>query len=96
MTAQTQSANPHLDLHVKVTFPITKKGPFLAEFPADTTAGVVLADAKTYFEVQDDSQFTYVLAHQGEEITDPSITIGSLAGHAHDVRFTLVKKITQG
>ena len=97
MTAQTQSANPHLDLHVKVTFPITKKkGSFQAEFPAYTTAGVVLADAKTYFEVQDDSQFTYVLSHDGEEITDVSVTIGSLAGHAHDVRFTLVKKITQG
>jgi len=45
--------------------------------------------------VQDDSQFTYVLAHDGVEVS-PTTTVGSVAGHAHDVRFTLVKKITQG
>lgn len=96
MTTQTQSANPQLDLHVKVTFPIAKKGPFQAEFAVDTAAGVVLNDAKNHFEVQDDSQFNYVLAHDGGEIDDLSVTIGSLAGHARDIRFTLVKKITQG
>jgi hypothetical protein len=95
MDAQTQSANPQVDLHVKVAFPITKKGPLQAELAADTAAGVVLADAKTYFAVEDDSQFTYVLSHDGEEVNQ-AVTIGSLAGHAHDVRFTLVKKITQG
>jgi hypothetical protein len=95
MSIQTEAAKPHVEVRVKVTFPISTKGPFQAEVAEDTTGGVVLADAKGYFEVQDDSQFTYVLAHDGVEV-DPATTVGALAGQAHDVRFTLVKKITQG
>jgi len=36
-----------------------------------------------------------VLAHDGQEQND-STTVGSLAGKSHEVRFSLVKKITQG
>ena len=83
------------ETHVKVTFPISKHGPFQTSVPDDTTAGVILATAMEHFEVPDDSQFTYVLAHDGVEVS-PTTTVGSVAGHAHDVRFTLVKKITLG
>jgi hypothetical protein len=82
-------------MHVRVSFPITKKGPYEAEDPAETTVGTVLAAAMNHFEVHDDSQFTYVLAHDGQEEKD-STTIGSIAGTAREVRFTLVKKLTQG
>lgn len=82
-------------IHVRVTFPITKKGPYEAEVSPETTVGTVLVAAIHHFEVQNDSQFTYVLAHDGEEEAD-DLTIGSIAGDAHEVRFTLVKKITQG
>ncbi|MGO8862079.1 MAG: hypothetical protein ACLQRH_15130 [Acidimicrobiales bacterium] len=88
-------AEKHEHIHVRVTFPISKKGPFEHEYPADTTVGVVLAAAMEYFEVQDDSQFTYVLTFDGLEQAD-TVTIGSLAGQHDRVHFTLVKKITQG
>lgn len=83
------------EIEVRVAFPISKHGPYEAKVEPDTTVGTVLADAMHHFEVHDDSQFTYVLAHDGQEQSDTT-TVGSLAGHASEVRFTLVKKITQG
>ncbi len=83
------------EIKARVGFPISKHGPFERKFPEETTLGVVLADAMKHFDVEDDSQFTYVLAHKGHE-ESPTTTIGSIAGHDHEVRFTLVKKITQG
>jgi len=85
----------HDRIEVRVSFPISKKGPYQADVTPDTTVGVVLADAMRHFEVQNDSQFTYVLAFDGLERGDAT-TIGSLAGDSEEVRFTLVKKITQG
>jgi hypothetical protein len=82
-------------IEVRVSFPISKKGKYEAEVAPETTVGVLLADAMKHFEVQNDSQFTYVLAFDGLERTD-STTIGSLAGEEDEIKFTLVKKITQG
>jgi hypothetical protein len=82
-------------IHVRVSFPITKKGPYEVEDPSETTVGTVLTGAMNHFEVHNDSQFTYVLAHDGQEEKD-SATIGSIAGTAREVRFTLVKKLIQG
>jgi hypothetical protein len=90
----TEQAQPH-KIHVRVSFPITKKGPYEAEETPETTVATVLAAAMKHFEVQDDSQFTYVLAHDGVEESG-STTIGAIAGDKHEVRFTLIKKITQG
>ena len=85
----------HERIHVRVSFPISKKGPYEAEDGPNTTVGTVLEAAMKHFEVENDSQFTYVLSHDGEEQAD-STTIGSLAGEHDNIRFTLVKKITQG
>ena len=85
----------HTEVAVRVTFPITKRGPYAAEVAPATTVGTVRDAAMGHFEVQDDSQFNYVLAHDGKE-QDNATTITELAGHAHAVTFTLVKKITQG
>ena len=85
----------HEKIRVRVTFPISKEGPYTAEVPPETTVGTVLEAAMDHFKVQNDAQFNYVLAHDGEELAD-STTIGSLAGKSDEVRFTLVKKITQG
>ena len=82
-------------IRVRVSFPISKKGQYEAEVAPETTVGVVLADAMRHFEVQNDSQFTYVLAYDGLERND-STTIGSLSGEKDEIKFTLVKKITQG
>lgn len=82
-------------IQVRVSFPISKKGPYEAHVGAAETVGSVLAAAMGHFQVQNDSQFTYVLAFDGLEQTDAT-TIGSLAGEKHEIKFTLVKKITQG
>ena len=82
-------------IHVRVSFPISKKGPFEEEVVPESTVGAVLASAMHHFEVENDSQFTYVLAHDGQEQPD-DVTVGSLAHDTREVRFTLVKKITQG
>lgn len=62
------------EIRVTVTFPITKKGPFEERATPDTTVGEVRTAAMEHFGVQDDSQFTYVLAHDGVE-EDNSRTI---------------------
>jgi regulator of PEP synthase PpsR (kinase-PPPase family) len=59
------------------------------------TVGVVRGAAMAHFQVKDDSQFTYVLAHDGQEQNDAT-PLSEIAGHAQAVKFTLVKKITQG
>ncbi len=83
------------EIEVKVTFPITKHGPFERTVSKASTVGVVLTEAMKHFEVQDESQFTYVLTHDGKEL-NPTATIGSVTEHEHEAKFTLVKKITQG
>jgi hypothetical protein len=83
------------EIAVKVSFPITKHGPFQQDLAPDTNVATVLGLAMAHFEVQNDSQFVYVLAHDGEE-QNPGTTLGTLAGHAEALHFTLVKKITQG
>ena len=54
-------------IDVRVSFPISKKGAYEAEDHGKTTVSTVLAAAMKHFEVQDDSQFTYVLAFDGQE-----------------------------
>ena len=82
-------------IQVRVTFPIAKKGPFEEDVSPETTVGTVREGAMRHFEVQDDSQFAYVLAHDGQE-QDNTMTIGEIAVSAKAVKFTLIKKITQG
>jgi hypothetical protein len=93
--SQADEAKKEHLIEVKVTFPISRKGPYTAKVAPETTVGTVRTDAMDHFEVQDDSQFTYVLAHDGQE-QENTTTIGQIAGQAHAVKFTLVKKITQG
>jgi hypothetical protein len=83
------------EIKVTVTFPITKKGPFDEQVTLQTTVGTVREAAMRHFGVQDDAQFTYVLAHDGVEQGN-SRTIEEVAGSAEAVKFTLVKKIAQG
>jgi hypothetical protein len=85
----------HEHIHVRVSFPITSKGPYEHEEAADTAVGVVLNAAMQHFKVEDDSQFTYVLSFDGEEQA-ADVTLTTLAGEHDHVRFTLIKKITQG
>jgi hypothetical protein len=61
----------------------------------EVTVGIVLAGAMQHFAVEDDPQFTYVLAFDGQEVANGTL-VGSLECDEHEVRFTLIKKITQG
>lgn len=88
-------AEKHERIHVRVTFPISKKGPFEQTYPESTTIGVVLAAAMEHFEVENDTQFSYVLTFDGVEQA-ATVTVGSLAGEHDRIQCTLVKKITQG
>ena len=83
------------EISVRVSFPITKHGPFQQDFTGDTTVGTVVGLAMAHFDVENDSQFVYVLAHDGVE-QEPGTTLGTLADHRESLHFTLVKKITQG
>jgi hypothetical protein len=92
---EMQATTTENEVEVKVTFPITKLGPFERTVSKDTSVGTVLAEAMKHFEVHDESQFTYVLTHDGKEL-NPTTTVGSITEHEREVKFTLVKKITQG
>jgi hypothetical protein len=82
-------------IKTKVTFPVSKEGPFSEDYSPETTVEIVRDAAMGHFKVKDDAQFTYVLTHAGER-QEPGTTIGSIAGEAHAVEFRLVKVITQG
>jgi len=82
-------------IKTKVTFPVSKKGPFSEDYPPETTVETVRLAAMDHFQVADDAQFTYVLTHSGQR-QEPETTLGSIAGEAHAVEFRLVKVITQG
>jgi len=82
-------------IQVKVTFPASPKHPYEAKDSPQTTVGQVLTAAMSHFEVHDDTQFNFVLSYEGER-KDPATTIGSLADHSDEIRFTLIKVITSG
>ena len=90
-----QTTTAQNEIEVKVTFPITTHGSFERTVSKETTIGTVLAEAMKHFEVRDESQFTYVLTDDGKEL-NPTATVGSITEHEREVKFTLVKKITQG
>ncbi len=82
-------------IKVQVTFPVSKKGPYRAEDPPDTTVGSTRTAAMSWFEVSDGAQFVYVLTHGGQDVSNEK-TIGEIAGPARALEFKLVKKLTQG
>lgn len=90
------TTKPPTVIKTKVSFPVSKKGPFAADYEPTTTVGTVRTAAMAHFEVADDAQFTYVLTHDGQRQEDLEATLGSIAGEAHALEFRLVKVITQG
>ena len=89
------STQAKTSIKTKVTFPVSKKGPFSEDDTPETTVATVLTAAMSYFGVADDAQFTYVLTHDGQK-QEPNTTLGNIAGEARAVAFRLVKVITQG
>jgi hypothetical protein len=98
MPVQEQSTKPKPKEHkvkVRVTFPISTKGPFHEKVEPETDAGAVKASAMTHFGVAEDGQHTYYLSHGGSKVSDTE-TIGELAAGAEEVKLTLVKELIQG
>jgi hypothetical protein len=82
-------------IKTRVTFPVSKKGPFSEDYPPETTVETVRVAAMEHFKVADDAQFGYVLTHAGQR-QEPETTLGSIAGDEKKIDFRLVKVITQG
>jgi hypothetical protein len=89
------TTQPKTTIKTKVTFPVSKEGPFSNDYPPATIVETVLVATKTHFKVADYAQFSYVLTHDGQR-QEPGATLGSIAGPAHALEFRLVKVITQG
>ncbi len=97
MTIQNEAGTvrPVRLITVQVSFPVSAKGPYRAQVPAQETVGSVRVAAMGFFEVSDGADYAYVLTHGGHDVPDDR-TVGQVAGDKDTVEFRLVKKITQG
>jgi hypothetical protein len=89
-----ESTKAPATIAVTVGFPVAPH-PYRDAVAPNTTVGTVRAAAMASFGIGDDPQFEYYLTHRGERQPDDH-TIGQVAGHAHAVKFNLVKAIFQG
>lgn len=78
-----------------VSFPLAGEGPYKADVEPDDTTEAIRARAMAHFGVADDQTTVYYLTHKGDR-ADPNATVGSLAGKAGAVKFTLAKELFQG
>lgn len=81
-------------IQVTVTFPLGEK-PFHGKYDASTTVGQVRTAAMEEFGAVEDPQYSYYLTFKGER-QDDAVSLGSIADHAHGLKFTLVKELIQG
>jgi hypothetical protein len=89
-----ESTKAPATIAVTVSFPVAPH-PYHDAVAPDTTVGTVRGPAMASFGIGEDPQHEYYLTHRGERQPDDR-TIGEAAGHAHAVKFNLVKRIIQG
>jgi hypothetical protein len=82
------------EIEVTVTFPLAES-PYHHPFEPTATVKEVRTDAMEAFGAKEDQQYNYYLTHNGAK-EDDALTIGSIADHAHGLKFTLVKELIQG
>jgi hypothetical protein len=87
-TAKTQQ------IQVTVTFPLGET-PFHGDYDGSTTVAQVRTAAMEHFGAVEDPQYSYYLTYKGER-QDDAVSLGSIAEHAHGLKFTLVKELIQG
>lgn len=80
---------------VTVTFALSKKEPYHADFGRDTLVGTVRTKSMTYFDVTDDAQYRYYLTHDGQNV-DENLSLGQVTGESHTIKFGLRKELIQG
>lgn len=78
-----------------VTFPLAKGQPYHERVATETPVGTVKEAAMAHFGVQPEPNTTYFLTHDGAPVPDTT-SIGTAAGKAAAVKFTLVKELIQG
>ena len=82
-------------IKVRVSFPVSRKGPFSESYPPETTVATIRDAAMVHFVVSDDAQFAYVLSNDGKR-QEPGTALREIAGDEGKVEFGLIKVITQG
>lgn len=81
-------------IQVTVTFPLAE-GPYHGDFEPTAIVKEVRTAAMAEFGATEDPQYSYYLTHKGGRQAD-ELTLGSIADHAHGLKFTLVKELIQG
>jgi hypothetical protein len=97
-TAQDQrneQGAPEKAIEVTVTFPLAKGQPYHDKVAPEMTVGTVREAAMAHFGIQPEPNTTYFLTHDGAPVADAT-TVGTVAGKAGAVKFTLVKELIQG
>lgn len=82
-------------IEVTVTFPLAKGQPYHDKVSHETTVGTVREAAMAHFGIQPEPNTSYFLTHDGAPVADTT-TVGTVAGTARSVKFTLVKELIQG
>lgn len=82
-------------IEVTVTFALSTKPPFHKREVGDTTVGAVLAEAMNHFEAKPEPNVAWYLAAHDERQPD-SKTVREVAGREDEVKFRLVKDVTNG
>lgn len=82
-------------IEVTVTFALSTKPPFREREAGDTSVGTVLAEVMKHFEAKPEPNVTWYLTAHDERQPD-SKTVREVAGREDQVKFRLVKDVTNG
>jgi hypothetical protein len=95
LTEELHELEEHKEAEIEVSFPLASQEPYRREVPREELAGEVLKSAMAYFGVADDQTTKYELYHKGNLVALGE-SVGAIAEHAHEVKFTLSKELFQG
>lgn len=95
LTEELRELDEREEVEAEVLFPLASNSPYRERVSRDQAAREVLASAMRYFGVSDDQTTKYELYHEGD-LVNLDERLGSLAEHAHEVKFTLSKEIING
>lgn len=94
LTEELRELEEREEVEAEVSFPLAPK-PYRERASRDQTARQVLAAAMRSFDVADDQTTKYELYHKGN-LVNLDQTLGAIADHAREVKFTLSKEIING
>lgn len=92
---KTIKMKPDKNIKVQVHYMAANK-PFEADEPPETTVGQLKATVLNAFGLKEGGGKTYPLFNKKEELTNPSQTLGEIAGDKHDLNLKLEEVLIQG